>query len=78
MKNLATALSLACLLGTTSFASAEVMHHRVHHHLMARTSMMGGHGIAANGRCDGISYGTGARRCDSATGGPSGGLSSRN
>ena len=29
-------------------------------------------------RCDGLSYGTGARRCGSATGGPVGGLSSKN
>ena len=36
------------------------------------------HRVLANGRCNGISYGTGARRCGTATGGPSGGLSSRN
>ncbi len=30
-------------------------------------------GVAANGRCDGVSYGTGARRCGTATGGPVGG-----
>lgn len=29
----------------------------------------GGNGVAANGRCGGISYGTGARRCGDATGG---------
>ena len=34
--------------------------------------------IAANGRCDGISYGTGAMSCGTETGGPVAGLSSRN
>ena len=34
--------------------------------------------VWADGRCDGISYGTGARSCGTATGGPVGGLSSRN
>lgn len=29
-------------------------------------------------RCDGLSYGTGERSCGTATGGPVGGLSSRN
>ena len=37
-----------------------------------------GDGIAANGRCGGVSFGTGARRCGDLTGGPSGGISSRN
>lgn len=35
-------------------------------------------GVRDNGRCDGVSYGTGARRCDSATGGPVGGITGRN
>ena len=35
-------------------------------------------GVAANGRCGGISYGTGERSCGTATGGPVGGNSSRN
>ena len=37
-----------------------------------------GDSIAANGRCGGISYGTGARTCGTMTGGPVGGLTSRN
>ncbi len=37
----------------------------------------GGNGIAANGRCGGVSFGTGARRCGDATGGPVGGNRSR-
>ncbi len=37
-----------------------------------------GDGIANNGRCGGVSFGTGARRCGDLTGGPSGGLSSKN
>ncbi len=35
-------------------------------------------GVAANGRCGGMSYGTGARSCGTATGGPAGGDDSRN
>ena len=38
----------------------------------------GGIGVAANGRCGGVSFGTGARRCGDLSGGPSGGLTSRN
>lgn len=38
----------------------------------------GGDGIAANGRCGGVSFGTGARRCGDLSGGPAGGLDSRN
>ena len=34
--------------------------------------------VHADGRCLGMSYGTGARSCGTATGGPVGGLSSRN
>lgn len=36
------------------------------------------HHIAANGRCGGMSYGTGERTCGTATGGPVGGLTDRN
>ncbi len=38
----------------------------------------GGDGIAANGRCGGVSFGTGATRCGDDTGGPSDGLDNRN
>ena len=38
----------------------------------------GGDGIAANGRCGGVSTGTGARRCGDATGGPADGIGSKN
>ena len=38
----------------------------------------GGDGVAANGRCGGESFGTGARRCGDQTGGPAGGISTRN
>ena len=34
--------------------------------------------VEANGRCEGLSYGTGARRCGTRTGGPVGGISGRN
>ena len=38
----------------------------------------GGDGIAANGRCGGVSFGTGASRCGTLTGGPADGIDSRN
>ncbi len=38
----------------------------------------GGDGIAANGRCGGVSTGTGERRCGDASGGPSGGNDTKN
>ena len=34
--------------------------------------------VEANGRCEGLSYGTGARRCGTRTGGPVGGIPGRN
>ena len=49
--------------------------HRTHHRVLKASANSG---VAANGRCGGISYGTGGRRCGSATGGPSGGLTNRN
>ena len=55
---------------------SKINHHR-HRVLMQRVTVPG-NGVASNGRCHGISYGTGARRCDSMTGGPSGGLTNRN
>ncbi len=69
-------LSVALVVAGTSFASAQT-YHRMHRHShfkrFARTN-----GVLANGRCDGISYGTGSRRCGSATGGPSGGGTQKN
>ncbi len=38
----------------------------------------GGDGIAANGRCGGVSFGTGASRCGDLSGGPADGLDNRN
>ncbi len=35
-------------------------------------------GVDANDRCGGVSYGTGARTCGTATGGPVGGINGRN
>ena len=35
-------------------------------------------GVAPNDRCRGMSYGTGARTCGTATGGPVGGINGRN
>jgi hypothetical protein len=65
-------VSIALILGTSSFAaSASPMHHQ---HLMMRKK----HKVLANGRCDGISYGTGQRSCGTASGGTPGGNPSRN
>ena len=35
-------------------------------------------GVNANNRCNGLSYGTGARSCGTASGGPVGGIGGRN
>ena len=35
-------------------------------------------GVSANNRCNGMSYGTGARSCGTASGGPVGGIGGRN
>lgn len=79
-------ISTALVAGTTSLAFADMQtgrsvatHHHRHHHTMMRRDMMPSgirktSGVAANGRCGGVSYGTGARRCGDETGGPSDGL----
>lgn len=38
----------------------------------------GGDGVAADGRCGGVSTGTGERRCGDQAGGPSGGINTKN
>ena len=76
MKILIIASAAATLAMTAMPVAAQTMtHHRMHHRYL-KASM--NNGVAANGRCGGISYGTGARRCGSGTGGPSGGLTNRN
>ena len=53
-----------------TIASAQPMHrHRMYVHT---------HHVLANGRCNGVSYGTGQRGCGTATGGPVSGLTNRN
>lgn len=70
---LATAFSAgAMLLGSAGVTLAHAQTTPTHRVLKAR-----GH-VHANGRCHGMSYGTGASSCGTATGGPVGGLSSRN
>ncbi len=79
MKILATTISLACLLGATNLAFAQSTDYLSQNRAVARAYYHKSHnGVAANGRCGGISYGTGARSCGTATGGPVGGISSRN
>ena len=74
MKTLLVAFGAATMLlapVTTTFARADARDLRqTYAHWRDR--------VSANGRCDGVSYGTGARSCGTATGGPVGGLSSRN
>ena len=53
-------------------ALAQSAHPRIYGREWARTHR------SVNGRCNGMSYGTGARSCGTATGGPVGGLSSKN
>lgn len=60
------------LAGTPDYLNAGADYARAYHY-RGRDA-----GVQANGRCDGVSYGTGARSCGTATGGPVGGNSSRN
>ena len=79
MKILATTISLVCLLGATNLASAQSADYLSQNRAVARAYYHRSHnGVAANGRCGGLSYGTGARTCGTATGGPVGGINSRN
>ena len=66
--------------GSSSVALADVGGGRsvYHRHHAASVVSRNPRRVAANGRCGGISYGTGARSCGTATGGPVGGLSNRN
>ena len=79
MKVLAIAASLACLLGATNLAFAQSADYLSQNRAVARAHYGASrNGVAANGRCRGISYGTGARTCGTATGGPVGGITGRN
>ncbi len=66
-------VTAALVLGTSTFAMATPTS-MGHHHMMMKKK----HKVAANGRCNGVSYGTGQRSCGSATGGTPGGNPSRN
>ncbi len=79
MKILTTTISLAWLLGATNIAFAQSTDYLSQNRAVARAYHHKSHtGVGANGRCGGISYGTGARSCGTATGGPVGGNGSRN
>jgi len=73
MKTLLATLLAFTLLGAMASSAALAQQAGPHHRLLKAR----GH-VHADGRCGGISYGTGARSCGTATGGPVGGLSSRN
>ncbi len=78
MKFLA-ASALAWLLGATSVASAQSTDYLSRNRAVFRAyASPSRNGVIKNGRCGGISYGTGARSCGTATGGPVGGISGRN
>ena len=80
MKILAMAASSAILLGATGAALAQATDYLNQNRAAARSyyGHRSGNGVVANGRCRGVSYGTGARSCGTATGGPVGGISGRN
>lgn len=76
------ALSAAMMLGAGGFAHAQGVAPstevpRTAGQIPAR-DQPAGDGIAANGRCGGVSFGTGASRCGDASGGPADGIDSRN
>ena len=67
-------VTAALVLGTSTFAMAAS-------DSMGHPGMMMKHKknrVSANGRCNGVSYGTGQRSCGTATGGTPGGNPSRN
>ena len=65
-------VTAALVLGTSTFAMAAP--DAMGHHMMMKKK----HKVLANGRCNGVSYGTGQRSCGTATGGTPGGNPSRN
>ena len=71
MKFLATAISLAGHIGATSVAMAQTPDYLVQNRACSKQR-------TTCSRCGGGSYGTGARSCGTATGGPVGGISGRN
>jgi hypothetical protein len=81
MKTLCSMLAAGCLLASTGFAFAEVALPSVaanYHMPIGEYMHVYATGVDAGGRCHGIAYGTGARSCGTATGGPVGGLTNRN
>lgn len=79
MKFLAAAFSLAGLIGATTVAVAQTPDYLVQNRAVYRAyAAHARNGVRSNGRCGGVSYGTGARSCGTATGGPVGGISGRN
>jgi hypothetical protein len=76
MKTSTLIAAAAMLISFGDFASAQTIHrHRPHPNWSYSKAVAM---RVSGGRCRGISYGTGARSCGTATGGPVGGLSSRN
>ena len=80
MKILAMIAACGCLGMMADFAFAQAPDYLSHNRAAARAyyNHQPSNGVLVNGRCNGISYGTGARTCGTATGGPVGGINSRN
>jgi hypothetical protein len=77
---LIAAATATMLLGSASLASAQTYPQFARNDHTPHYDAWGNdlNGPPYRTRCDGMSYGTGARSCGTATGGPVGGLSSRN
>ena len=80
MKVLAAATFVGCLLGVAGAAFAQTPDYLNQNRAVYRAYERAGQdgNVMINDRCHGISYGTGARSCGTATGGPVGGISGRN
>ena len=80
MKVPALIAAVAALLAAANPASAQTSDYLSQNRAVFRAQARhaAGNGVVAKGRCGGISYGTGARSCGTATGGPVGGIGSRN
>lgn len=79
MKGLSLVLAAGALIATTAFAFAGPAGDGYYRDWRAMGEPAFAHHAADGGyRCHGVSYGTGAQSCGTMTGGPVGGLNSRN
>ncbi len=80
MKTLRVATSVGVLMSLTGAAMAAGPDYLSQGRAVSREARAHGrsNGVVANGRCGAMSFGTGARRCGTASGGPVDGNNSRN